>query len=633
MSTAPFREVALTQTGVSVEQRADGAILYRCDEELAAHPPSVMQRLAELAQKIPMQSLFAERAADGGWQHLSYADALAAARRIGAALLVRGLSAERPVAILSENSLDHAMLALACQYVGIAYSPVSPPYSLVSQDFGKLKHVIHLLTPGLVFAADARYAKAIAAAVPIDCEVVLGAGELPGRASTPFAALRHADTAAADLTFGKLQPETIAKFLFTSGSTKDPKAVINTHGMLAANQQMILQSLPFLAQTPPVLVDWLPWGHTFGGNHNVGIALYNGGTLYIDQGKPVPGAMQKTLANLKEIAPTMYFNVPKGFDELARALETDQALAQRFFSRLQLLFYAGSSLPQPLWDQLDRLAVRTTGTRVAMITGFGMTETAPACLSPNRPDIKAGMVGIPLPGLRVKLVPTGDKLEIRHAGGHVTPGYWRMPQETQEAFDAEGYFCTGDALKFVDAANPGLGLVFDGRIAEDFKLLTGTFVSVGPLRARAITAFAPYVQDVVVAGHDRDELGLLLIPNIDALKTLVQQSSSGAMPEDERPEALFRHASVKPAMLAALQALHDSGTGSATRPTRALMLHVPPSIDKGEITDKGSINQRVMLRERAAEVARLYATTANAAAAAAASSADSDLLTISTTQS
>ena len=605
--SAAYREVALTRTGVSLGQRADGAMLYRCDEELDYYPPTLMCRLVEWAQQTPHQPLFAQRDANGAWQTLCYREALNQARSTGAALLARGLSAQRPVVILSENSLDHALLALACQYVGIAYSPVSPPYSLVSQDFGKLTHVLNLLTPGLVFAADARYARAIAACVPPECEVVLGQGSLAERQTTRFGSLRHEDVEGADTAFTQISRATIAKFLFTSGSTKDPKAVINTHGMLSANQQMILQSLPFLGETPPVLVDWLPWNHTFGSNHNVGIALYNGGTLYIDEGKPAPGLMQKTLANLKEIAPTMYFNVPKGFDELARALEADEALAQNFFSRLQLMFYSGASLPQPVWDKLDAIAVRTTGKRVAMITGLGMTETSPACLSPNRPDIKAGMVGIPLPGLRVKLVPVGDKLELYHAGEHVTPGYWRMPEETDEAFDAEGFFRSGDALKFVDSTKPELGMMFDGRIAEDFKLVTGTFVSVGPLRAKAIAAFAPYVQDVVVAGHDREEVGLLLIPIVDAMKTLVTQASSSGVPEEVQPESLFKHPLVTAKLRAGLQALHDAGTGSATRPTRAIVLTVPPSIDKGEITDKGSINQRVLLRERATQVERLYA--------------------------
>ncbi|MDE2456916.1 MAG: feruloyl-CoA synthase, partial [Burkholderiales bacterium] len=431
---------------------------------------------------------------------------------------------------------------------------------------------------------------------------VLTNGAASGRPATAFADLLATEPGAAEAqAHAAVGPDTIAKFLFTSGSTKQPKGVINTQRMLCANQQQIRQCFAFLADEPPVLVDWLPWNHTFGGNHNVGIALYNGGSFYIDEGKPTPKGMAATLANLREIAPTIYFNVPKGFEEIARAMESDPALRARLFSRVKSFMYAGAGLSQAVWDQLERHGVAAVGERIRMFTGLGMTETAPSCTFAVGDGIKSGHIGLPVPGVEVKLVPMAGKLEIRFRGPNVMPGYWRAPEETAAAFDEEGFYRTGDAVLPVDPADPGRGLMFDGRIAEDFKLATGTFVSVGPMRAKVTLEGDPLVQDVVVAGINRDDIGLMIFPRLDdARRRFGLDAGLGAAEvlAEPRVRAFFQDL---------LDRLWSQGTGSATRPARAVLLAEPPSIDRGEVTDKGSINQRAVLSHRAALVERMYA--------------------------
>jgi len=418
---------------------------------------------------------------------------------------------------------------------------------------------------------------------------VLGEGALEGRSTVPFAELlASAPTDAVDAAHAKVGPDTIAKFLFTSGSTGQPKAVINTQRMLCANQQMLVQSLPYLAEVPPVLVDWLPWHHTAGGNHNIGIVLYNGGTLYIDGGKPLPGMIDTTVRNLREVGPTIYFNVPRGYEALLPHLREDEVLRKTFFGRLGLLQYAAAVLPQPVWKAYEELAVQTCGERILWITGYGATETAPFLMSTNRGAARAGTVGLPVDGVEMKLAPVNDKLEARFRGPNITPGYWRDPELTRAGFDEEGYYRTGDALRFLDPEDPSAGLEFDGRLAEDFKLTTGTWVSVGPLRARLAAAGAPYVQDSVITGHNRDEVGVLVFPNLQATRDMAR-------------EALRAH------LQKVLNGLAAEATGSSTRIARALLLEAPPSIDAGEITDKGSINQRAVLRTRAGLVEVLHA--------------------------
>ena len=599
---------------VHVERRADGTQLLRSAEALGEHPQRVTDRLEHWARVAPDRSFVARRdpsvAGGGDWIRISYAQMLERARRVGQALLERRLSAERPVAILSDNDLEHLTLALGALWAGIPFVPVSPAYSLVSQDFGKLRHILDRVTPGLVFASGSAYAKAIAAVTGPEVEAVLTEGTIEGRASTPFAALLATEPAAqVDAAHAALGPSTIAKFLFTSGSTKHPKGVINTHGMMCANQQMLAQTLAFLTDEPPVLVDWLPWNHTFGGNHNVGITLFNGGTLYIDEGKPTAKGIATTLRNLREIAPTIYFNVPKGFEEIAAAMEDDEALRRSLFSRVKAFMFAGAGLSQAVWDRLDRLGEATVGERIPIFTGLGMTETSPSCTFAVRAaDVRSGHIGLPCPGVEAKLVPDGDgayaKTEIRFRGPNVMPGYWREPELSAEAFDEEGFYRTGDAVRWIDPGDPAKGLLFDGRIAEDFKLDTGTFVSVGPLRAQVIAEGAPCVQDVVVAGLNRSEIAVMVFPRLDACARLAGLSL------DTEPSLLLRHAAVRAFFQGLADRLWRAGTGSANRVARMVVLAEPPSIDKGEVTDKGSINQRAVLAQRAALVESLYAGTA-----------------------
>jgi feruloyl-CoA synthase len=583
--------------------RADGATLVTSTEPLLPYPERLTDRLLHWAATSPDHTLAAKRHQGGDWRRISYAQALHSARCIAQALIDLKLSADRPVAILSDNDLEHLLLGLGAMLAGVPFAPISAAYSTVSQDYGKLKHILGVLTPGLVFASGASaFGKAIVATVPADVTVVLTTGSIEGRKTLSFDdLLATVPTAQVDAAHAKVGPDTIAKFLFTSGSTKLPKGVINTQRMLCSNQQMILQCFPSLGQQRPVLIDWLVWNHTFGGNHNVGLTVYNGGTLYIDDGKPVPALIGETLRNLREIAPTVYFNVPKGFEEIANALETDAALRDRFFSRVKMLFFAGAGLSQPVWDKLDRMAELACGERIRMLTGLGMTETAPFAICANGPEVKSGYIGLPAPGMEIKLVPTDGKLEVRYRGPNVTPGYWRAPEQTAESFDAEGFYGSGDALKYIDPAHPNTGFAFDGRIAEDFKLATGTFVSVGPLRAKVIAAGSPCVQDVVVAGINRNEIGLLIFPRLDSCLAL-----AGAAPGTPTLDVL-----AAPAVRAFFQKLadelHASGTGSATRVARSIVLVDPPSIDRGEITDKGSINQRMVLMHRDALVEHLYA--------------------------
>jgi feruloyl-CoA synthase len=596
-----------------VEHRADGTVLLHSREPLQPHAERLSDRLRHHAEHTPERSFVARRAGGTGeWQHLSYGEMLQRARAIGQWLLDHGASAERPVAILSDNDLEHLSLAFGAMWVGVPWVPVSPAYSLLSQDHGKLRHILGVTTPGLVFAASPAFAKAIAAAAPADAAVVFpdeaaelhGSAELAGRPLHRFSALlQTVPSPAVDAAHAATGPDTIVKFLFTSGSTKEPKGVVNTHRMICANQQMLRQTMAFVADEPPVLVDWLPWNHTFGGNHNVGLVLNNGGTLFIDDGKPTPKGIAQTLANLREIAPTIYFNVPKGFEELATAMEADRALRDTFFSRVQCFMYAGAGLSQAVWDRLDALAIATRGHRIPIITGLGMTETAPSCMFAVGAEVRSGHIGLPCPGVSVKLVPNAEgsgKTEVRFRGPNVMPGYWRAPAQTADAFDEEGYYRTGDAVAWIDPADHQKGLAFDGRIAEDFKLSSGTFVSVGPLRATVIAAGDPLVQDAVVAGINRDDLGLMIFPRVEEARRLFGFDAAAS------PTEVLHSPAAQAFFQDLLDRLWRAGTGSANRPARLIVLEDPPHIDRGEVTDKGSINQRAVLAHRATLVAHLW---------------------------
>ena len=600
---APLRAVRLGAANAVIERRPGGTLLMRSGEPLAAYHAKLSEPLERWAREAPERVFLAERGAADVWRKLGYAEVLEKAKRIGAALLRRGLSAERPIAMLSGNSVEHALLALGAMYVGIPYAPISPAYSLMSTDFGKLKAMMQLLTPGLVFAGDgAAFARAIAACVPADAELVVTRNPPADRKATLFADLIGAEDARGIAAANaRVAPDTIAKFLFTSGSTGQPKAVINTHRMLCSNQAMIAAGFCFVQDEPPVIVDWLPWSHTFGSNHNFNLVLTNGGSLYIDDGNPTPPGVPKTARNLREIAPTIYFNVPKGYEALVPYFRADETLRNSFFSRLKVLFYAGAGLNQTTWDDLIELSVRSTGERVICLSSLGSTETSPLALACSWDFDKAGNIGLPSPGVELKLVPNEAKLEARLRGPHITPGYWRQAELTRDAFDAEGFYKIGDALKFADPDDPLKGLLFDGRIAEDFKLSTGTWVSVGPLRARFIDHFAPYVRDMVFAAPDRDFIGALVFPDFEACRKLAGLGSEAT------PARIVADAKVRGAFAGLMKALAAVSPGSSTRVERLILMAEPPSMDKSEATDKGSINQRAVLKNRAALAETLYA--------------------------
>jgi feruloyl-CoA synthase len=595
-AAAAVRAVRLGPRDVVSERRSDGTILLRSPHPLAPYPAKLTQRLEYWAAAAPARAFLAQRT-PSGWRTLGYGEALDCVRRIGTALLRRDLSAERPLVILSGNDIEHALLGLAAMYIGIPYAPISPAYALMSNDFGKLRSIIDLLTPGLVFAADGEtYARAIEAAMPAHVEIVVTRNPIAGRPTTWFETLlAPTATGAAEAAHAQVGPDTIAKFLFTSGSTGTPKAVINTQRMWCSNQAMILSQLAFFGEEPPVIVDWAPWHHTAGGNHNFGFVLYNGGTLYIDEGKPVPGAIETTVKNLREIAINWYFTVPKGYEALLPFFRADAELRKTFFSKLKVLWFAGAALAQSVFEEMQELALAACGERIMFLTGLGSTETAPMALARMWQSKDSTNMGVPVPGVELKLVPSHGKLEARLRGPNITPGYWRQGELTAQAFDDEGFYKLGDALKFEDPGDPRAGLLFDGRVAEDFKLATGTWVNVGPLRGRLMQALEPYVRDVVIAGADRNEIGALVFPNFEACRAVADPT--GDVTADAR---------VREELRARLLAFASTSTGSSNRVCRVILLAEPPSLDAGEMTDKGSINQRAVLARRAAMVDELY---------------------------
>jgi len=605
--SAPLRPVRLAPAAVAIDRKPDGTIYLRSPHPLGPYPAKLTERLEHWAEAAPDRVFLAQRTPAGPWRTLSYAQTFQQVRAIAQALLQRPLSAERPIAVLSGNDIEHALLELSAMMIGVPYAPISVPYSLMSSDFGKLKSIVANLTPALVFASDGKvFARAFEAAVPPDVEIVVTANPPADRPATHFADLLATEpTAAVAQAHAKVGPDTVAKILFTSGSTGVPKGVINTQRMLCSNQAMIRSSLVFIADEPPVLVDWPPWNHTFGGNHDFGMVLHNGGSFYIDEGRPLPGAIEATVRNLREIAPTIHLNVPKGFEMLLPYFRSDEALRRNFFSRLKVLFYAGAALQQYVWDELQELAIATTGERIIFLSSLGSTETAPAALARSWETEHAGNVGLPMRGVELKLVPADGKLEARLKGPNIAPGYWRRPDLTKEAFDDEGYYRIGDALKFVDPADPAKGLLFDGRIAEDFKLSSGTWVSVGALRARFVDHCAPLIRDAVIAGADRDDIAALVFPDIEACRKVAD------LPAEAPAAAVIGNATLRAEFRRRLTALARQSQGSSTRICRALLMAEPPSLDAGEATDKGSINQRAVLARRGALVEELYASPAS----------------------
>jgi feruloyl-CoA synthase len=601
----PLRAISFGNPAVTIDRRDDGTIYLRPKIALGDYPVRITDRLHHWADAEPNRIFMAERNANGGWRELTYAQLLASARRIASGLLARDLSPERPIVILSGNSIDHALVAFGALYAGIPFCPVSPAYSLISKDYGKLAYLIKLLTPGLVFADDAaKFADALRANIPAGTEIAASRGEMPGRGVTMLAELLTTpEHPRLDAAHDAIGPDTIAKFLLTSGSTGNPKAVINTQRMISANQVMLRETLAFLKDEPPVIVDWLPWNHTFGGNHNIGLTLFNGGSMYLDEGKPMPGGIEETVRNLREISPTVYFNVPKGYESLLPYLRDDKALRQKFFARLHAMFFSGAALSPYVWKSLDELAVQETGFRVPMLTGLGATETSPFFMSVTPATSRSGHVGLPVSGNDAKLIPNNGKLEVRAKGPNVTPVYWRQPELTAKAFDEEGFYIFGDAIKPVDPEDWHAGFDFDGRISEDFKLGSGTWVSVGPLRARFVAACAPLVRDMVIAGINCDELSALVILDLDGCRVVNPALPSGDL------AAAASDPVVRQAFAERLNKFAADATGSSTRITRAVLLDTPLSIDRGEVTDKGSINQRAVLEHRAGLIDALYSSS------------------------
>jgi feruloyl-CoA synthase len=609
--TTEFVPVSFLPAKVDCERREDGVMVLRSPEALGASPRCLGEHLERWAKERPDAVFLAQRDGDS-WRQLSYAKVRRLVRAIATNLLGRKLSAERPVAILSENSIEHALLALAAMYVGIPVVPVSTAYSLVSRDFKKLRTVFALLTPGLVFVDDGqRFAPALSALSDYNFDLVVsGNSEGRARPAESFSGLlEREDAAAVDRAFASIGSDTIAKFLLTSGSTGEPKAVINTQRMLCSNQQAHAQCWPFLTEESPVIVDWLPWNHTMAGNNNFGTALTHGGSYYIDEGRPLPGLIEKTVRNLLEVSPTVYYNVPRGYDALLPFLENDAELRRSFFARLKVMLYGGAALPASLWERLNRVAEAELGKRVHITAGYGATETAPGVTIGHFAAVHTGVIGLPVPGIELKMVPVGDtgKYELRVKGPNVTPGYWRRDDLTAAAFDEESFYKLGDAARLVDADDPAKGLEFAGRVSEEFKLTSGTWVHTGALRVKAVAALAPVAQDIVVAGQDRDDIRFLIFPNLAGCRGLCPEFNEQTPLAELLPEKLLNDVRVRRHVQAGLAKLKADGGGSSTYATHALFLAEPPSIDAGEITDKGYINQRAVLERRADFVERLYA--------------------------
>jgi feruloyl-CoA synthase len=599
-----FVPVNFLPAKVDVERRADGTLTLRSPVPLRRYARCLGEHLEHWARERPDRLFLAQR--DGEtWRELTYAEVIKRVRAIATALLRRDLSLARPVAILSENSLEHALLALAGMYVGIPVAPISAAYSLVSQDFKKLRSIFSLLTPGLVFVDEGeRFQRALSALDDFHFELItVRSGKTLTRPTTAFSSLQESeDSVAVDHAFAKITAETIAKFLMTSGSTGDPKAVINTQRMLCSNQQAHAQTWPFLTEEPPVIVDWLPWNHTMAGNNNFGTALVHGGSYYIDEGRPLPGLIEKTVRNLREVSPTVYYNVPRGYEALLPFLEDDAKLRRNFFARLKVMLYGGAALPMSLFARLNDVAVAELGRRVYLTAGYGATETAPGVTLVHFETAHAGVLGLPIPGVEIKMVPVNShgKYELRVKGPNVTPGYWKRDDLTSAAFDEEGFYRLGDAARLVNPADPAQGIEFAGRVAEEFKLTSGTWVHVGALRVRAISAFSPVAQDIVITGQGRCEIGFLIFPSFAGCRSMCPDlDETVSLPE------LLADARIRDRVREGLRQLKLEGGGSSTWASRALFLLEPPSIDGGEITDKGYLNQRAVLERRAASVAQL----------------------------
>lgn len=598
MANAPgYRQAKLWEPDLKWEERPDGTWLIWRNDPIKAYPDRMSDMIDHWASKTPDTTWMAERDGDD-WRRVSYAEMAVTVGRLSQWLLDQNLSTERPLMILSENSLEHAMIALAAQYVGIPSAAISPAYSLVASDFTKLSGISEQITPGAVFAQKAEpFADAILKALPDDVIVITTKGTVPGRTTTLWQDAQS-EPKTVDAAHAATGPETVIKFLCTSGTTGTPKAVTQTNLMIASNQEVITDCYAYMREEPPVVVNWLPWSHTAAGNKVFNMVLYNGGTFYIDAGKPTPGGMAETIRNLREISPNWHLTVPAGFEALAKAMDTDDSLRQSFFKNLKHMMYAGAGLAQHTWTKLEDQAEQTVGHKVLMSTGLGSTETAPFSLYCTDPQTGPGNVGIPAQGVVMKLVPADGKLEVRIKGPNVTPGYWRNPEMTAKAFDDEGFYILGDALRFAEEGNPWKGFFFDGRIAENFKLQTGTWVAVGALRAKLVDQLGGLASDAVIAGENRERLTALLVPDMTRLAKIAAPGTA----ESE----ITKDPAVRAALAEKLAEHVANSGGSSGRITGVMLMDVPLDLDKGEVTDKGSLNQRAVLRHRSDLVERLY---------------------------
>lgn len=589
-------EARFRRQRVDVERRSDGTLILRAPHAIGEVASNVGAWLDRWASDAPGRVAVAERSG-AGWRSLTYDELLQQVRAVGAALLGRGLGNGGRIVFLSGNGVDHLILSLAAQYVGAVAVPIAEQYGRMPEAADRLAGVLAKVRPQMAFVADAApFARALATPELAGVEIVAVDGNGAGRPVTPFDTLlagdASADVAAAHAAVGH---DTVAKILFTSGSSSAPKGVVTTHGMMCVNQAQIAAAWTFLADRPPRLLDWLPWNHVFGGSKNVNLVLSHGGSLYIDDGKPTPSGFARTCENILAHAGTLSFNVPVAYALLVAAAEKDKVLRRRFFEDLDLLFYAGASMAAPIWEKLEQYCLEESGRLPLMASSWGMTETAPSCVMVHEPVGRSGIIGVPLAGVEVKLVPDADlRCEMRVRGPNVMHGYLDDPERTAAAFDEEGFLLTGDAVRFADPHDAARGLVFDGRVGEDFKLSTGTWVHVGRLRLDAMRELRGVAADVVVCGHDRSEIGLFVFPD----RTLAQglAAADGAIVD----------AGLQRAVAERLGLLNAEATGSSRRIARALILSEPPSVAGHEITDKGSLNVANVLKRRAALLDRLY---------------------------
>ena len=600
-----FRKIGWLKRDIAVERRHDGTIILKSRIPLQRYEKHIPASLAKWAKEAPDRIWLAQRGGpDRQWSKVSYGEAKRTADALTQGLLNLKLEAGRPVAILSGNSIEHALMTQAAMQARLPAAPVSPAYSLMSQDHAKLKYLFDLIKPAVVMVQDGpTFEKALKALDLDGVTVIHVARPCDGIKGVAFADLAATPvTKEVEQSIAKITPDTVGKLLFTSGSTGMPKAVINTQEMMCANAAMMMQVRPRSAGAiPPTVLDWMPWNHTMGGNAAFNPVLVDGGTLYIDDGRPMPGQLEETIRNLREVSPTYYANVPAGYAALAAAMEKDDALCRSFFKNLTIMAYGGARLPDDLYDRMQALAVKTTGERIVFYTGWGSTETAPTATGTYWDTERVGLIGLPFPGVELKMVPCGSKYELRLRGVNITPGYFRQPELTKKMLDEEGFYCIGDAGVFVDPEDPLAGIIFAGRVVEDFKLTTGTFVHVGSLRTDAIAAATPVVHDALVAGQDRPFIGLLAWPNLHACRQIVGNAEASY-------EDVIRHPEVIACLKRGLEAHNRaSGGSSSLRVARAMLMVEPPSIDGNELTDKGYINQRAGLDRRAALVERLYA--------------------------